>query len=159
MDGWQETKIQSVLCAKNEEEVFDALFQATKSLGFERCAYGLRVPLPISNPKVSMLNNYPATWQQQYAQQNYLACDPTVTHALRSPAPCCGPKKFSPHAAHSGKKHVHTDCKSAGPSHATVPMALWDWSRCRDRMMKSLPRSTKATPWECTGWRNLHTRE
>lgn len=86
MDGWQETHIQSALCAKDEDEFFSALCQAANKLGFEHCAYGMRVPLPISNPGVHMLNNYSAKWQQRYAQQNYLACDPTVAHALQSPA-------------------------------------------------------------------------
>lgn len=87
MDTWQEATIQSVLCARNEDELLLALLQASSQLGFEYCAYGIRVPLPISQPRVHMLNNYPKDWRQQYTRQNYLACDPTVAHALSSIEP------------------------------------------------------------------------
>jgi LuxR family quorum-sensing system transcriptional regulator SolR len=43
--------------------------------------------LPLSNPKTFMFNNYPLAWQQRYAQENYLAIDPTVVHGLKSVMP------------------------------------------------------------------------
>jgi LuxR family quorum-sensing system transcriptional regulator SolR len=86
MDGWQENLVHSSLYVQNEDELFASLLQATQKLGFEHCAYGMRTPLPISSPRIYMLNNYPAIWQRHYAQHNYLACDPTVAHALHSPS-------------------------------------------------------------------------
>ncbi len=86
MDGWQETLVHSALHAEDEESLFADLVIAAANLGFERCAYGIRVPLPVTNPKVSMINNYPMEWQRRYARNNYLTCDPTVAHAVRSPA-------------------------------------------------------------------------
>lgn len=84
MDVWQETQLQSTLSAESEDEIYASLIRAAKTLGFECAAYGLRVPLPVSSPRVSMVNNYPAAWQRQYEEKNYLACDPTVAHALTS---------------------------------------------------------------------------
>lgn len=86
MNGWQETLLHSALCAQNENELFSVLIRAAGKLGFDHCAYGMRAPLPVSSPKVHMQNNYSRAWQQRYAEQDYLACDPTVAHALRSNA-------------------------------------------------------------------------
>ncbi len=87
MDSWQETQIQSLLSADDEIELFAALSRVAAELGFEYCAYGLRMSLPVSNPKVFMLNNYPHDWQRRYVQENYLAVDPTVAHGSRSVMP------------------------------------------------------------------------
>lgn len=87
MDGWQETQIQSLLNAETEVDLFAVLSRAANELDFEYCSYGMRMPLPISRPKVFMLNNYPQDWQQRYTQENYLVVDPTVTHGTRSVIP------------------------------------------------------------------------
>lgn len=87
MDSWQEALMHSLLNADTEADLFAALSCATSELGFEYCAYGMRMPLPISNPKVFMLNNYSRDWQQRYAQEHYLAVDPTVAHGMRSVMP------------------------------------------------------------------------
>lgn len=87
MESWQEIQIQSLLSTENEIELFAALSRAANELGFEYCAYGMRMPLSISKPKVFMLNNYSQDWQQRYVQENYLAVDPTVAHGTRSVMP------------------------------------------------------------------------
>lgn len=75
------------MAAKSEAELLAALSAAAYGLGFDYCAYGMRLPLPLSNPKMVMLNNYPVAWQERYAKQNYLAEDPTVVHGMHSVAP------------------------------------------------------------------------
>lgn len=87
MNSWQETQIQSLLSAETEIDLFAALSRAANELDFEYCAYGMRMPLPISRPKLFMLNNYSQDWQQRYTQENYLAVDPTVAHGSRSVTP------------------------------------------------------------------------
>lgn len=84
---WRETQTELLNAATTEAEFFDAIVKAGRELGFEYCAYGLRMPLPISNPKMMLLNNYSTAWQQRYVSQNYLAVDPTVAHGIRSVAP------------------------------------------------------------------------
>lgn len=73
--------------ADSEESVFAALLSATQALGFEHCAYGLRMAVPVSNPKVITLNNYPEHWQRRYQEAGYLAVDPSVRHGVVSRRP------------------------------------------------------------------------
>lgn len=87
MDSWQETQLQFLLSAETEINLFAVLAHAANELDFEYCAYGMRMPLPISRPKVFMLNNYSQDWQQRYTEENYLAVDPTVAHGTRSVLP------------------------------------------------------------------------
>jgi LuxR family transcriptional regulator len=79
--------MQLFLSATNESELFLALSNTALGLGFAYCAYGMRMPLPLVNPKTVMLNNYSQAWQDRYAEQNYLAVDPTVAHGLSSVTP------------------------------------------------------------------------
>jgi LuxR family transcriptional regulator len=85
--SWQDVQTQGLLTATNEAEFSAALIEAARGLGFEYCAFGMRTPLPLSNPKIMMVNNYSAEWQQRYAKENYLAVDPSVAHGLKSVLP------------------------------------------------------------------------
>lgn len=87
MKAWQEEDIQSLLTASSEKELFARLSEAARDLGFEYCAYGMKVALPLSNPRVTMFNNYPEAWQKRYQEMGYLAIDPTVRRAARSAGP------------------------------------------------------------------------
>ena len=84
---WQDLQMSSLLTASTEAEFFDTLSKVGRELGFEYCAYGMRMPLPLSNPKLYMLNNYSQEWQQRYAKENYLTVDPTVAHGMKSVMP------------------------------------------------------------------------
>jgi LuxR family transcriptional regulator len=84
MDSLQEVQLQSALRAKSTDELFASILKVANELEFDHCAYGIRVPLPITAPKIQLINNYPESWQKRYEEQNYLAFDPTVAHALRS---------------------------------------------------------------------------
>ena len=87
MKNWQEELLNIADNAKSAEEVMTRVEEATRALGFEYCAYGLRIPLPLSNPKTMFLNNYPTAWQDRYATANYVEVDPTVAHGRRSHTP------------------------------------------------------------------------
>lgn len=71
----------------DEGEVFGHIALAARGLGFERCAFGLRVPLPVTDPKVMLINDYPGVWQQRYAEAGYVRVDPTVLHGRSSQVP------------------------------------------------------------------------
>ena len=86
-ESWQEEQMQKLLTAESDVIFFDRLSGLASELGFEYCAYGMRMPLPLSNPKMVLLSNYSAAWQERYVSQNYLAQDPTVAHGLRSVLP------------------------------------------------------------------------
>lgn len=87
MESWLEDLLAVTNCKNDEHIVFDKLVAAARALGFDYCAYGLRVPLSLSNPKIVILNNYCTAWQERYASQNYLQIDPTVLHCLHSQIP------------------------------------------------------------------------
>jgi len=87
MVSWQEEQMQVLLGAKTESEFFDVLSAIARKLGFDYCAYGMRMPLPLAEPRLIMLNNYSAAWQQRYETEDYLAIDPTVAHGKRTTMP------------------------------------------------------------------------
>lgn len=87
METWREDRFNALLDIGSEQELFSEIAQAARSLGFEYCAYGIQMPVPISRPNVAMFNNYSEQWQQCYNARGYLRVDPTVQHALRSTLP------------------------------------------------------------------------
>lgn len=88
MKSWQEDLLDLVSeDVGGVREVFDRVERSAVALGFEHVAYGFQAPLPLSKPKVTLLNNYPLAWQQRYAEADYLRVDPTVAHGRRSQAP------------------------------------------------------------------------
>ena len=90
MKSWQEDLFRMVDEAHDAQDaqyVFRRIEASAQALGFTYCAYGLRIPLPFSNPKTSVVNNYNVAWQRRYAEQGYLAIDPTVLHGRSSQTP------------------------------------------------------------------------
>jgi LuxR family transcriptional regulator len=87
MNKWQSDMWHIVECATCEKSIFEQITIATKQLGFEYCAYGLQLPLPLSAPKVVVLDNYPYAWKARYASAQYLKVDPTVLHGRHSQEP------------------------------------------------------------------------
>jgi LuxR family quorum-sensing system transcriptional regulator SolR len=88
MQPWQEdmlTALDSPLLT--EDEIFGRLQVASEALGFNYCAYGLRVPVPLTKPQVVVFNNYPTKWQKRYHEADYLATDPSVLHGRNSQSP------------------------------------------------------------------------
>jgi LuxR family quorum-sensing system transcriptional regulator SolR len=85
--SWQDANTHALLTARDEAAFGIALEKAASVLGFEYAAFGMRLPLPVSNPRFLLSNNYSSSWQQRYADQNYLAVDPTVAHGLQSVLP------------------------------------------------------------------------
>lgn len=87
MKNWQEDFLGITDTSQSEHAVFEKIEIAALALGFEHCAYGLRVPYPISKPKTLILNNYPTGWQHRYISEGYLETDPTVLHGRRTQIP------------------------------------------------------------------------
>ncbi len=87
MRSWQEDLLQITESTSSEQEVFRRIEAVAKSMGFDHCAYGLRVSWPLSNPKILMVNNYSSSWQKRYAESGYLLIDPTVRHGRQSQKP------------------------------------------------------------------------
>ena len=73
--------------ARTVEEVGNLIGYGARELGFERWAYGLRLPLPFTRPRFITLSNYQDRWVERYREQGYISIDPTVTHGSRTPVP------------------------------------------------------------------------
>ena len=84
---WQQTWQERLAVVRTEADLLAVLAKATSELGFEYCALGMRLPLPLSNPKIVMLGNYSPSWRERYASAHYFKVDPTVAHALVSTRP------------------------------------------------------------------------
>ena len=87
MKGWQEDLLNALEGKSTERELFERIAAAARLLGFENCAYGLRLPLPLSNPRTLLFNDYPVAWQQRYQEMDYLRRDSTVLRARRCQKP------------------------------------------------------------------------
>lgn len=87
MQDWKEDQLQALIGGSSQEELFARITSFGREIGFERCAYGVRAPFPITSPKIIMLNNYPRSWQQVYVEKGYLQIDPAVRHGLASLSP------------------------------------------------------------------------
>ena len=85
--GWRDDCLASMAQAPDAATLHAIVADAARALGFDYCAYGLRMPLPLSSPRTVMLNNYPSAWQARYADEGYLAVDPTVAHGAGSLLP------------------------------------------------------------------------
>lgn len=87
MRTWQEDQLHALHAVECEHKLFEMIVSLARDFGFDHCAYGLRMPLPLTRPKFAIFNNYPVAWQTRYQEQNYLAVDPTVRHGMRSLLP------------------------------------------------------------------------
>lgn len=87
MNAWREDSLDALLRSTSEQDLFDRVAGMARDLGFEYCAYGIRMPVPVTRPRVAMFNNYSSSWQQCYDTRGYLQVDPTVQHAIKSNLP------------------------------------------------------------------------
>lgn len=85
--NWQADLVGTVARAQSEHEIFARVQDGARALGFEHCAYGMRMPMSFTNPRTVLLNNYPKPWRDRYEAAGYLKVDPTVAHARSSRAP------------------------------------------------------------------------
>ena len=112
MKAWQDDQVQTLLNNTSAQELFEQFAALTHKLGFTYCAYGIRMPLPISAPKIEMLNNYPNDWQQCYQEQKYLSVDPTVALGVRSTTPFVWTDKLF-----ASSRNLWEDAKAHGLEH------------------------------------------
>jgi LuxR family transcriptional regulator len=87
MRSWQEELLHTAETADSQDTLFQSIEASARALGFEHCAYVLRVPVPVSNPRTVLLNNYPSLWQARYVEADYIRTDPTVLHGRRTQTP------------------------------------------------------------------------
>lgn len=84
---WHADLLQRIERARNPATIFEAVGTAARSLGFEHCAFGIRLPFPLTRPKILQYSNQPADWQRRYTRAGYLHIDPTVQHGAVTEEP------------------------------------------------------------------------
>jgi LuxR family quorum-sensing system transcriptional regulator SolR len=82
--GWEEV-YSDLRRMSDEQQLFQRLAGSVQQFGFDYCSYGIRVPLPISNPSVKIFDSYPVGWMTHYRENDFLTIDPTVRLGERSP--------------------------------------------------------------------------
>ncbi|WP_248802862.1 LuxR family transcriptional regulator [Pseudomonas sp. MWU13-2100] len=87
MDEFRERIFNLCTESKSELVLFEGLKQITSELGFEHCSYGMRIPIPVTDPGFYLLSDFPKGWEEKYVSNNYFAIDPTVQHGLRNSTP------------------------------------------------------------------------
>jgi DNA-binding CsgD family transcriptional regulator len=87
MANWWEDLRSSLGGLESEVEIFRWVERRCTQLGFQYCAYGVRIPSRQSKPPVRIFSTYPETWVERYREANYLAIDPTVTLGSRTREP------------------------------------------------------------------------
>jgi len=81
---WQDS-YQRLSAASDEHRLFETVAGIAKRLGFDYCCYGIRVPLPISNPAIEIFDTYPIGWIEHYKKNRFIELDQTVQAGLRRP--------------------------------------------------------------------------
>jgi LuxR family transcriptional regulator, quorum-sensing system regulator SolR len=72
------------VAATENVPMFDYVANHFRALGFSYCSFRLRLPMPLAEPRLVIMDTYPASWRERFAQQNYRAVDPTIAHAFKS---------------------------------------------------------------------------
>lgn len=86
--GGLEDELRCALAqAEDAQSTFDVIAETVRRLGFERCAYGVRIRVPFTRPRTFLISNYDVRWQERYRDAGYLHLDPTVAHGLRCNEP------------------------------------------------------------------------
>lgn len=87
MNDWTEDVLGRLTEANEPSQVLEQISAAARHLGFEQCAYGLRIFVPFTRPQTLMLSTYDERWNHRYLDAGYLKVDPTVAHGVRSRTP------------------------------------------------------------------------
>lgn len=85
MKSWREDCLGRLAPASaSSAALLKELGAITSELGFEYCSYVLRMPVPVTRPRVVWWSNYPDKWLNRYFSNNYLEIDPLIQIATRS---------------------------------------------------------------------------
>ncbi|KQX20646.1 autoinducer binding domain-containing protein [Variovorax sp. Root434] len=87
MNEWTQDVLGRLSQASEPSEVLAQISVATRHLGFEHCAYGLRTLVPFTRQKTLMFSTYDERWNYRYINAGYLLVDPTVAHGVHSGTP------------------------------------------------------------------------
>jgi LuxR family quorum-sensing system transcriptional regulator SolR len=85
MKSWQEDHLNSLLSIESEQELFDQIAALAKDMGYDYCAYGIQMSVPISRPFVASFNNYTDEWHDcRHERSNYIESDSNASFGLEN---------------------------------------------------------------------------
>jgi LuxR family transcriptional regulator, quorum-sensing system regulator SolR len=88
MKSWHEDHLKALTTIESEQLLFDEIAMLAKDMGFDYCAYGIQMSVPISRPFVASFNNFSKDWSFAHQERNtYLDADSLAELAARNPAP------------------------------------------------------------------------
>lgn len=87
MKAWNEDLLDELAHSSGAPGLFERIAQAALELGFERCAYVVRLPLPFAEPSFLTIDNHDPRWRARYREAGYIHVDPIVQHGVRSCRP------------------------------------------------------------------------
>ncbi|WP_318153324.1 autoinducer binding domain-containing protein [Pseudomonas asplenii] len=87
MENWQDNQLHQLMSEKEEQAVFNAVFNLAGQIRFSFVSFRVSSLLGGTQPNTASFNNYPAEWNACYQRNNYLAVDPLVTHCHNSVFP------------------------------------------------------------------------
>ena len=87
MSAWQDEQLHALLSIRGERQLLEAIAALVRGLEFDHYSYGIRMPVPITRPRVELFSNYPQRWHTRYLERGYVAVDPTVRHGTKSLLP------------------------------------------------------------------------
>ena len=84
-----EDLMHEVATTSSSEDGFKILKEEALRLGMQNVSWGLKPPVALDGkiPKITTFDSYTPEWSVRYAENNYLACDPTIKHGLTSIRP------------------------------------------------------------------------
>jgi len=83
--------------SESQHDLFLQVQEFASLLGFEYVAYGYQAPWPFNRQNITLVNNYPVSWQHRYFQAGYLEVDPTIALGRNSQTPIIwSDKLFAP---------------------------------------------------------------
>ena len=118
MKPWKEDLLACLSAVHTEQALFEKLQAEARKIGFDYCAYGLRLPFPLTQPRTVMYSTYPTDWQARYMAENYLAIDPLSGMGLHRCTRWFGAAPFSGRLRSFGKKRIPMGSNMAGPKPA-----------------------------------------
>ncbi|MDQ1817530.1 LuxR family transcriptional regulator [Massilia sp. CCM 9210] len=71
--------------SSSSEAAFNVLKEEALRLGMQNVSWGLKPPVALDG--IATFDSYAPEWMARYAENNYLACDPTIKHGLTSMGP------------------------------------------------------------------------
>jgi DNA-binding CsgD family transcriptional regulator len=79
-----EDYIQKLLTCESKQDITNTLQSAASFLDFDYFAYGTRRRVPVTSPKIEVINNYSAEWNDLYLKQGLSQKDPLIELAIKS---------------------------------------------------------------------------